>query len=110
MTTGFVNMQLRVNRVAIARLGTAEAVWWPGGHGVGPAVPDLVVVFDRAAIEALAGLVQTDQPVCIAYAPSMPTAARGDGLVVDGESYVVQKAMADKTGLLLLDLLKGTAL
>lgn len=106
----FASLQLRTNRVAVRKLATATAAWWPGGYAAGPAVPGLALVFDSAAIEALAGIVQTEQPVAIAYAPDMPTAARGDGLVVDGTSYVVQKAMADKAGLLMLDLLKGTAL
>jgi hypothetical protein len=110
MATSFNTMQLRVNRAAVRKLATASANWWPGGFAGGPAVDGLQVVFDSAAIEALAGIVQGLQPVAIAYAPDMPTAKRGDGLVVDGISYVMQKAKADNAGLLVMDLLKGTAL
>lgn len=106
----FSTIQLRLNRTAVRKLATATATWWPGGYAAGPAVPGLQLVFDSAAIEALAGIVQTEQPVAIAYAPDLPTAARGDGLDIDGVQYVVQKAMPDKAGLLMLDMLKGTAL
>ena len=106
----FATIQLRLNRTAVRKLATATATWWPGGYAAGPAVPNLQLVFDSDAIKALAGLVQTEHPVATAYAPDMPTAKRGDGLVVDGVQYVVQKAMPDKAGLLMLDMLKGTAL
>jgi hypothetical protein len=106
----FTALQLRVNQTAVRKMATASATWWPGGFAAGPAVPDLGIVFDATAIEALAGIVQGVDPVAVAVEADFAGCKRGDGLVVDGISYVVQKAMADKAGLLVLNLLKGTKL
>lgn len=108
--TSFATLQLRTNRAAVRRLSTATATWWPGGFAGGPAVSGLPLVFDAAAIEALAGMVVAAQPVALAYEPDFAGAKRGDGLAIDGTQYVVQKAVADKAGLLVLDLIKGAAL
>lgn len=106
----FNALQLRVNQTAVRKMATASATWWPGGFAVGPAVPNLGIVFDAVAVEALAGIVQGIDPVALAVEADFAGCKRGDGIVIGAVNYVVQKAKPDGAGLLVMNLLKGTAL
>lgn len=59
-------------------------------------------IFDRAYAEPIDGIVEGTRPVFMCASASVPGAAHGDELEIDGTIYVVRGVQPDGTGVVLL--------
>jgi hypothetical protein len=108
-------LEALVSREVVRGLSNATATWWPGGQGVGVAVPGLRAIFDNEAQDGMSGMVNDLNPVASVLATEFPGVARRDALQIlrDGEPlpgrvFVVEKAQPDGTGTVLLQLSEST--
>lgn len=85
----FANLEQRLNRAVLGRLANAVAV--VGGV-------DVPVLFERPYAGPFGGEVDAVAPACIGPLESLGDFERGDELVIDGATYVVQKPEPDGTG------------
>lgn len=62
------------------------------------------VIFDKAYIGALMGLVESTGPCCLVMEKDIPNMKQGTSIVIGGKTYAVTSVEPDGTGLTTLQL------
>ena len=62
------------------------------------------VIFDKAYLGAMGGLVESTGPVCVAQTSTVAAVTQGTAIVIEGTTYTVTGVEPDGTGITVLQL------
>ena len=96
MAAAFAALESRLNQAVFARIANAVATL--------PGWEEVDVVFDKAGIRVLDGLVESSGPQCSAPSAAVCSLSYGDTLIIDGTTYSVTGIEPDGTGITTLQL------